>query len=107
MEWLSYYKIFDPALAARVNYPYNSTVSARAGVVLLVCTVLGGFAGVFFGRMIENANNALAKSAAFLPVLFWSAFFISSAWTIQSFVEAPMRDPLVAIDKLVAEQYSK
>ncbi|MRR32385.1 hypothetical protein EG834_19135, partial [bacterium] len=97
-----YYKIFDPALAARVNYPYNSTVSTRAGVVLLVCTVLGGFAGVFFGRMIENANNALAKSAAFLPILFWSAFFISSGWTIQSFVEAPMRDPLVAIDKLVA-----
>lgn len=98
-----YYKLFDPALAARVNYPFNSTVSARAGVVLLVCTVLGGFAGVFFGRMIENANNALAKSAAFLPVLFWSAFFISSAWAIQSIIEAPMRDPLVAINQLVVD----
>jgi len=96
-----YYKVFDPQLAAKVQYPYNATIATRVGAGLMVSALFGGLSGVFFGRMLDNAASAEKKAAAILPILFWSVFFISSGWLMNSFVQTPLQSPVSAINQLV------
>ncbi|MHC1740697.1 MAG: hypothetical protein AB9897_06250 [Anaerolineaceae bacterium] len=96
-----YYRIFDPQVAAIVNYPFNSGFSTRMVFALLFTGVISGIAGVFYNLLLENAFTASAIGGTVFAFVIWGAFFAGSAMTLNDMVERFLRDPLVAINQTI------
>jgi len=96
-----FYKWFNPELAARVNLPFNSGVSSRFAIIVLICAVISAIAGLFFGMLLDNAHKSAAKAGTLVPIIIWVAIFGCMASVVNYMIQLPVRAPIVAIDKLI------
>lgn len=96
-----FYQWFNPELAWRTSLPFNSGVSSRFAVVLVICVVVSALGGVFFKMLVDNAHNASSKIGAVLPFVIWMAIFVCIASPIDYMIQQPVREPVVAVNKLV------
>jgi hypothetical protein len=96
-----FYKVFDPAIAARVNYPFNDGTSAHVFIVMGICIVVNGVLGILFTLLPDNAANASAKGGVLIPLLIWSFFFLAEASVIDVEVQQRLRSPVQAVNLLV------
>jgi len=96
-----FYKWFNPELAWRTAYPFNTGVSSRFAVVLVICVAVSAIGGVFFKMLVENAHSASAKAGTIFPFIIWIAVFVSLASPIDYMLQMPLREPVVAINSLI------
>lgn len=99
-----FYKWFNPDLAARVHLPFNSGVSSRVVIVMMICAVISAILGVFFGMLLENAHNSASKAGVLVSILLWMVFFSCMASVMDYIIQQPLRSPVLAINKLVDQK---
>jgi hypothetical protein len=99
-----FYKVFQPELAARIDYTFTSGLSAHAFVTLAICVVASGICGVFFGMLSENAAISANPVGVIVPLLIWSVLFVASATVIDLEIQQRLRDPITAVNALVEKR---
>jgi hypothetical protein len=100
-----FYNLVDPGLAARVHYSFYASLYARTIMTCVVCTVMSAIGGVFFGFLLENANNSSAMAGVLFSILIWCLFFASSASAVNVMVATPLCAPVSAVDRLIEKWY--
>lgn len=93
--------IFSPELAGKIQFDYTSGSSAIGIIVIPICTILSGAAGLLFNFFYETANASASKGGIIIPILIWACFFIAQAWVIDSQWQSRLRDPLESLDNLI------
>ena len=49
-----YYRLVDPQLAARLQYPVDSGIVTRLVMSMVICAAICAVAGLFFGTLLDN-----------------------------------------------------
>ncbi len=99
-----FYRWFNPELALRTAYPFNSGVSSRFYIVLIICMAISAIGGVFFKMLVENAHSAAAKAGTIFPLVIWMFVMVFLALPIDHMLQIPLREPVVAMNDLVEKK---
>jgi hypothetical protein len=99
-----FYKWFNPALSDRVALPFNSGVSSRFAIVLIICAVISALGGLFFGMLLDNAHKSAARAGTIVPIILWMVVFGSMASVVNYMIQLPVRAPVIAVNKLVQQK---
>jgi hypothetical protein len=101
-----FYKWFNPELGWRTALPFNSGVASRFSVLIVVCAAVSLIGGIFYKMLIDSAHNAQVKVGVLLPLGIWIVVIICMASPVDYMIQMPLREPLVAVNKLVDKKIS-
>jgi hypothetical protein len=99
-----FYKIFDPELAARIDYTFTRGLGAHTLITVIICTVASAICGVFFGLLVENAAISANPAGVIVPLVIWSVLFVIAATVIDNEIQLRLRDPIIAVNGLVEKK---
>lgn len=99
-----FYRWFNPELTRRATLPFNSGVSSRFAIVLIICAAISFIGGVFYKLLLDNSHNASSWLGSLFPLAIWLIIFVCIASPVDYMMQRSLRASVIAVNDLVPKK---